>query len=338
MNTLELQEDTKSRSLRISFTDTAIGNIGDAFGPMVFNRVLQRDTKSPGPQRQDDGYRQQTFLPPVTDPPAPDPNEAKHVGSGASGAVNSDTERIKEVFEAAGDDFRLEEHRLKAETRADYARRLVYLYLYAHELAGRKPIRVALVHQMLDAGKVSDNNTRFDFAHKMNVEIVGETVRLKKEGREKAQAVLEEIVTGDLAEPGWTPEKSQPMAAKSSDTKKTKTTGKPGRKRSTVPDDWAAKWEKLPNKPDAHFALTDKNVLEKSICGLWAIHEVGGDVASFGFIQRFIASAFLLKEKERSIEKALTRPTAKLLVIKTEGGFKLTPSGTKRAKELLKVR
>jgi len=339
MNTLELQEDTKSRSLRISFTDSAIANIGEAVSQLAFNRVMQRGVRPSSHQVQDDGYRQPNLLRAATEIVD---------GSGASDAApaipappavaQGDAARIQEIFEAEGEEFRLEEHRLKADSRAEYARRLGYLYLYAHELAGRKPIPVAQVHGMLDANKVSDSNTRFDFAHKMSVEIQGDMVRLKKEGREKAIAILDEILNGDMTQAGWTPE-SQSPAAKSTDPKKPKSGGgKPGRKRSTVPEGWAAKWEKLQNKPDAHFALTDKNVLEKSICGLWAIHEVGGEVASFGFIQRFIASAFSLKEKERSIEKALTRTTAKLLVIKGEGGFKLTPSGTKRAKELLKVK
>jgi hypothetical protein len=70
---------------------------------------------------------------------------------------------------------------------------------------------------------------------------------------------------------------------------------------------------------------------------LWAIQKVGGASASARYIQRFIANAFSFNEKERSLDTILQRKTAQEFVIKAEGGYKLTPSGTKRAVDLAKA-
>jgi hypothetical protein len=296
--------------------------------------MLQRGSKTTRHGQQDGNH-----LTPLL-PLAPDPDSSevtKHVGSGQSNPANTDAERLKEIFEEENDDFRLEEHRLKADSRMEYARRLTYLYIYAHELAGRKPITIDRVRRMLDACKVLDNNTRNELTHRMALEIDGENVRLKREGRERAVAALNQILDPGADDPAWTPE-SQSRSSKGGETKDAKPSGKPGRKKSAVPEEWAAKWEKLSEKPDAHFALKGKGLLEKSIGALWAIHKVGGKTASFRFIQRFIAEAFSFNEKERSIDKCLTRDTAREFVIKADGGFKLTPSGGRKAEELLKVK
>ncbi|MEO6029945.1 MAG: hypothetical protein ABIR79_24020 [Candidatus Binatia bacterium] len=336
MNTLELQEDMKSRSLRISFTDTAIGSVGEAINQIVFDRVQrpQRVIRHPEP----DGFRQPTLLhkADLQEPAAATTPPAEAATGNAPPASSTDVERIRQVFEVEGDGFRLEEHRLKADSRLEYARRLTYLFIYAHELAGRRPIPITTVRQMLDACKVLDANTRHELARKMAVEIDGEGVRLKREGRERAIAALDQILDSSVADPGWTPE-SQSRSPKAGDSRDSKPSGKAGRKKSTVPDDWAAKWEKHPEIVDGHFALKGKTVLEKGILALWAIHKVGGKTASGLFLQRFIALAFSLDEKVRSLEITLQRDNAKEYVMKAEGGYKLTPSGTKRAVELAKA-
>jgi len=46
MNTLELQEDTRSRSLRISFTDAAIGSVGETVNHLVLDKLAPRGPRS----------------------------------------------------------------------------------------------------------------------------------------------------------------------------------------------------------------------------------------------------------------------------------------------------
>lgn len=335
MNTLELQEDTRSRSLRISFTDAAIGSIGETVNRLVSDKLAPH---GPRPFRTAG-----TTVVMASLPPASDGGEAETIDSTAIDGKPvpppaGDAERMREVFEISGEDVRLEEHRLKADSRLEYARRLTYLFIYAQELAGKKPITYASVKKLLEASKVLDTNTRRELAHKMAVEIDGDTIRLKKEGREKAVQALDEILNPNHPDPGWTPEAQSRTPRTGADSKKEgKATGKVGRKRSTAAEEWASKWEKHADTVNGHFILKNKTLLDKGVLALWAIHKVGGASASARYIQRFIASAFSFNEKERSIDTTLQRKNAQEFIIRADGGFKLTPSGTKRATEMVKA-
>jgi hypothetical protein len=337
MNTLELQEDARSRSLRISFTNAAIGSIGETVNQLVSDKVA-----SHGPRSLK-----------VVGTPVPAVPQLTGVAPGAIGQVIDaahvvdrkpvvqaigDAERIRNIFEPDGEeDFKLEENRLKADSRLDYARRLTYLFIYAHELAGRKPIQFDLVKRILETSKVWDNNTRHLLRHKMALEIEGDTIRLKKEGREKAVLALDEILDPAHPDAGWTPESQSRTTRSGGDAKEAKPTGKVGRKRSNQAEEWAAKWEKQSENVDGHFILKDKTILDKAILALWAIHKVGGKVASALYIQRFIAAGFSFNEKQRSVGVTLDRENAREFIISADGGYKLTPSGTKRAEQMAKT-
>ena len=199
MNTLELQEDTKSRSVRISFSDAAVGSIGETLNQLVLDKVTPR-----GPR---------PFKAPVTStgampllPPANQDGEGDQVidtqVTAAITPIAGDAERIRNIFESDGEGFKLEEDRLKADSRLEYARRLTYLFIYAHELAGRKPISYGSVKKILGVSKVLDTNTRHELGRKMAVEIEGDTIRLKKGGREKAIQALNEILDSNHPDPG----------------------------------------------------------------------------------------------------------------------------------------
>jgi hypothetical protein len=336
MNTLDLQEDTRSRFLRISFTDAAIGSIGETVNHLVLDKLAPRGPRS---------FKAPGTLPHnVPELPAATAEVAGQVidvpPAGDQKSVvqpTGDAERIRNIFEADGEDFRLEENRLKADSRNDYARRLTYLFVYAHELVGRKPIRFDLVKKMLETSKVWDNNTRNLLRHKMAVEIEGDTIRLKKEGREKAIHALDEILDPAYPDAGWTPESQGRTTRSGGDAKEAKQTGKVGRKRSNQAEEWAAKWEKHADNVDGHFILKDKTILDKAILALWAIHKVGGKVASPLYMQRFIAAAFSFNEKVRSVRTTLERENAREFLILADGGYKLTPSGTKRAEQMAKA-
>jgi hypothetical protein len=335
MNTLELQEDTRSRSLRISFTDAAISSIGGTVNHLVSDKLA---SQGPRPLKQAGG--------PAVLAPLLSTGEATDSGQVIDGSkldarptspVTGDAERMRQIFEMEGEDVRLEEHRLKADSRLEYARRLTYLFIYSQELAGKKPIPCASVKKILEASKVLDTNTRYELSHKMAVEIDGDAIRLKKEGREKAIQALDQILNPNHPDPGWTPESSRTSKAGGENKKETKVAGKVGRKRSNVAEEWAAKWEKHADNVNVHFILKGKTVLDKAVLALWAIHKVGGSSASSLYMQRFIAVAFSFNEKERSLDTTLQRKNAQEFVIKADGGYKLTPSGTKRAVEMAKA-
>jgi len=335
MNTLELQEDTRSRSLRISFTDSAIGSIGETVNQLVSDKLAKhgpRALKVVG-----DSVPAVPQLSTTSSATTGQVIDAAHVDRRPFVQPTGDAERIRNIFEPDGEDFKLEENRLKADSRLDYARRLTYLFIYAHELAGRKPIQFDLVKKILETSKVWDGNTRHLIKHKMAVEIEGDTIRLKKEGREKAAQALEEVLDTAHPDTGWTPESQGRTTRSGGDGKEAKPTGKVGRKRSNQAEEWAAKWEKHAENVDGHFILKDKTILDKAILALWAIHKVGGKVASALYIQRFIAAAFSFNEKQRSVRMTLDRENAREFIISADGGYKLTPSGAKRAEQMSKA-
>ena len=83
--------------------------------------------------------------------------------------------------------------------------------------------------------------------------------------------------------------------------------------------------------------LKGKTGLDKAVLALWGIHKAGGKVASALYIQRFIADAFSFKENKRSIDSVMQSKKGQEFVIKTDGGYKLTPSGAKHAEQIVKV-
>ncbi len=336
MNTLELQEDTRSRSVRISFSDAAIGSIGETVNRLVSDKLAPH---TPRQFRVSGNPAATSSLLSAGEPSdVGQIIDGTHVDSKPPSPVTGDAERMSEIFEIDGEDIRLEEHRLKADSRLEYARRLTYLFIYSQELAGKKPIAYASVKKILEASKVLDTNTRHELSHKMAVEIDGDTIRLKKEGREKAVQALDEILNPNHPDPGWTPESHTRSPKTGAENKKeTKPTGKVGRKRSNVAEEWAAKWAKHADNVGGHFILKDKPLLDKAVLALWAIHKAGGVSASARYIQRFIASAFSFNEKEKSLDTILQRKNAQEFAIKADGGYKLTPSGTKRAVEMAKA-
>jgi hypothetical protein len=340
MNTFELDEDQKSRTVRLRLTDHAVANVGEALSYVFADRITTRHRPSTTSHVT---LRTDPATPPLLLPPERATEDATENANGAAttdateptAEPASDQARLRHIFEHDGDGLRLEEDDLKADSLQDYARRLTYLFLYAHELEGRKPLAYDALKRILETAKVWDANTRYAVQHKLALEIQDNTIRLKKAGRTSAIQALDEILNPNHSSPGWTPETRTRNGKVCNDAKAAG--GKPGRKRSTQGEDWAKQWEKHAEHLNGHFALKGKKVPDKAVLGLWAIHKVGGKAASARYLQRFIKAAFSYDEKERTIAMALQRKTADDLVIKTDGGYKLTPTGTKHADALAKA-
>lgn len=342
INTFELQEDLRSRTVRLHLTDEAVAHVGEALTVVFADRITSRPRGAQRIAQQADSPA--VLLLPTSPPTSADEDVVAVVPPAASAeddapSAGSDRERLHRVFEYDGDGLRLEEDRLKAVSGQDYVRRLTYLFLYANELEGRKPLPYADLKKILEAAKLWDANTRYAISHKLSLEIADSQVRLKTKGRELAVAALNEILDPNHPDPGWTLEvrgRTTKALPEAKDAKAANGGGKGGRKRSTQAEGWATQWEKHSEHVNGHFALKDKPLHDKAILALWAIHKVGGKAASGRFVQRFVKSAFSYDENERSITNALVRKQAEDLVIKTDGGYKLTPTGTRYAEALAK--
>ena len=181
MNTFELEEDQESRTVRLRLTDHAVANVGEALSYVFADRITTRHRPSTASHivQHSDGV-----APPLLLPPDPANEETTDGANSTPSAAtrpamepSSDQARLRHVFEHEGEDLRLEEDDLKADSLQDYARRLTYLFLYAHELEGRKPLPYDALKRILETAKVWDPNTRYAVQHKLALEIQDNTIR-----------------------------------------------------------------------------------------------------------------------------------------------------------------
>ena len=152
INTFELQEDLRSRTVKIHLTDEAVSHVGDALTAVFADRITGRPR---APHR----ITTQLDATPLLSPAAAhidSDDETPETPTSLPPVVNgSDQERLHQIFEYVGDELRLEEDRLKADSGLDYARRLTYLFLYAHEVEGRKPLAYASLKKILETARLS---------------------------------------------------------------------------------------------------------------------------------------------------------------------------------------
>jgi hypothetical protein len=121
----------------------------------------------------------------------------------------ADKTRIMRLFHVDGTTLELKDNRLKAETGADFLRRLAYLFLYAHECHGRTNTPKADLIKMLDAAKILDNsgNARRWLARKKGFnQDEDDNLKLTQPGREAAIKYLNEALNPEIADQ-WNPDK-----------------------------------------------------------------------------------------------------------------------------------
>lgn len=251
-------------------------------------------------------------------------------------ASGPDKELLREVFHQEGTTLQLDEPRLKADSKLDYARRLAFLFVYAHEQEGRPQVSRPDINVILQ--KVYDTNTKNFLRTHPGFERDGELFRLNKQGKDEAKAALNKISDTSVEGPGWMPGTSKQSKDESDSKAAAKGQGgKRGRKPSTKPKEWAQKWKAAHAAIDAHSLLEKRSNIDKGIFALWAISKVAGDegkVVSDGLLSKFLLEAFVFKVADRSLAHSLKTGLAKGKVLKVEGGFQLQPPGTQWAQNL----
>ncbi len=116
----------------------------------------------------------------------------------ASTESRADADNLRHVFRYKDEQLRLTETRLKAKSKLDAARRLTYLFLYAHELEGRAEIPRKVLKEELEKAGCFDRNVA-TWINK-NPDLLREEDRLglQKSGREAAQKVLAEVLDPNI--------------------------------------------------------------------------------------------------------------------------------------------
>lgn len=343
VNTFELDEDVRSRKIRFNFTDATTTAFSGAFAPLVFERL---GTRSPGKSQQRGAANASGHIE-LTNGET-NYGSADHVVDGQVPQLpappeNSDHEQLLRIFRVQGETLELDETRLKATGKLNQARRLTYLFLYAHQLEGREQISREALNAVL--GSLNDTNTRKFLRTNINdLKWDGDLVRLTAAGRDKATQILAEVFDAAI-ENKWVPEKTRTVRNNKSEPGKKGP--EPATKRATASkgsisksvQEWVTKWKKLPTAFDGHAIFGKLGLADRGMGALHAIYQARGDdtaPVSRGFIAQFLQEAFALKVSDRSLGTALDKDKAK--VLKISGGYRLSPSGVAHVQQLTKAK
>jgi hypothetical protein len=334
INVLHFQEDKVGRVLNFRFTDTAMATVGETLVYALDRRLAPRDVRFPHRGAQ---HTMDTQLLPAPEEEsagsAPKSNSDQRVSPPQTSGT--DKELLREVFHQVGATLQLDEPRLKADSKLDYARRLAFLFLYAHEQEGRPQVARADLNVILQ--KVNDPNTQTFLRTHPGFERDGELFRLNRKGRDEAKDALKKISDTSATDSGWMPGIAKQGKDDSDSKSSAGSSGKRGRKASAKPKEWAQKWKLAHPSIEVHSLLEKRSNPDKGIFALWAISKVAGDegkVVSEGLISKFLLEAFIFKIEHRSLARSLKADSAKGKVLKVQGGFQLQPPGTKWAQDL----
>jgi hypothetical protein len=254
-----------------------------------------------------------------------------------------DAEKLRDIFRYNGDQLRLKETRLKANNKLDAARRLVYLFLYAHEVEGRHEIpRTVLNEELKKAGYYATNVVTW-ISNSSDLFREEDRVGLQKSGREEAQKVLAEVLDPNIPNNwslntggGTRGAKSNGKGDESADSS-TKNGSRKKNGFSQIVESWVTDWKVLSLNIDGFAAIKDRSTSDKGIFGLWAVGKATSEpeqVVSSYMIAQFLYLTFGVKVSERNLGRSLGEIAGKGALIKVQGGFKLLSPGITEAEKM----
>jgi hypothetical protein len=336
-NTFFLKETSNTRTVEVSFSDTAIMNLGDVLGYVANSRIGKRKTAT-------DQSSSQLLLPGASldldngDVEKPSSFIDRVPEPSVSLQTAGQRERLREVFAQDGERLVLDNLLLKATGQLDAGRRLVYLFLYAHELDGHQQVSRDAINEVLKDVGLYDSNVATWISTSPDLRELNENgqsmFRLRKTGRDEAKRVLDEVLNDEIADTWPLTDRSRIRAksvADGSSNGRTKTTTS---KKSAEPDEWATKWTALELGVDGHSIVEEASSLNRALFGLWAIRRATEDsikVVSDRKLVAFLHKAFVVKVARTTLISALASKNAKGKVIRVSGGYEITPTGMNEA-------
>ena len=347
MNTFMLRETTRSRTIEVSFSDTAIVNLGDILGYVGNDRMVKRAPFTQSNAQQENSQLLLTGITEAITSTPDEPNEAtEHTETQSTPPTETETDRdrLRQVFFHDGERLVLDNLHLKATSQLDAARRLVYLFLYAHELESRQQISRENINDVLrDVGLYEPNivnwiSTSSDL--RKSSEDGQPMFRLRMTGRDEAKKILEQILNPNIPNEWVLSDRSRTRNKGASDptpSDKAKPNSHRGRKKSAEPVAWADKWASLNLGIDGHSIVERASGLNKGLFGLWAIRKATGDtvkVVSKQNLASFLHRAFVVKVAPSTLSGALESKSAKGKVLRVKGGYEITPTGIADAQSL----
>jgi hypothetical protein len=351
-NVVEYKETKSGRSLHARFTNAAVDSLSLPLGAVMTGRT---DAVPVRHWRDDPSQYGQTF----NEEPAP-PGDIKDIvetqgtiitNKSKQLAAGDDRDRLARLFQADGDQLRLQETRIKADSKIDFVGRLTCLFLYAHELHGRSRIPRSALTALLEDLDVNDGNARRWIASSPELMPTGDHLSLRASGRERAVKTLNRIDDSQVAET-WSlgtpprPKRSRAARRNGDAAEPSPDSGiRTPKRRASTPSKkvagWVAAWQSLGEKANVHAILSGDSIAlaDKGLFGLWAIRRAVGDegrIVPRVPLAEFILVAFEHKVDGRSLERALTKISKSTeRVIHLEGTkFQITPTGIEHVEQL----
>lgn len=345
MNTFEFSETHDERKAIAILTDESVKSLSETLTGVVTANSLLNFAKGNG-RLQLSGEQNitdiETDIELVTDAKTIE-IKAKSVSTNESEIA----EKLKSIFYQDEDKLVLEIQDLKATGPKDFGIRLVYLrLLYSKEVQKeeftlRENLNDTLKEVMgvLDPNVVNWVSKNNDLALKQEGEKT--YIRLKGDGYTKALNVLEEIHNKELKE-GHIPEKKSRSSFKSSSkaedaSTKTTSSNNKGRIKSKIVDEWINKWNSLKLGIDLHGIAKDLPQIDRVLLAVWVIYKATNgnvDAATTYKIEPIIKDLFFCPGGRGNLAKALKNGYKDHLQ-KTTDGWRITPTGVKKAENLI---
>ncbi|MBW4695325.1 MAG: zinc ribbon domain-containing protein [Lyngbya sp. HA4199-MV5] len=347
VNKLEYKD--KECSLKTEFTNEVSESLGIQIGSILGTRIGAKAAQRQHTYIQTTSALEDShLLLPATVPALSESeNEVTEQTvsvSAKSSDASPDAESLKQIFRDKGDRFKLNDPRLKAGSKLDYARRLTYTFLFAYEeLKGQDQVSCSNLNDILNDAGVYDGNTSTWLKNTPDLSIEEGMIELRVTGREAARKVLREFSDPNI-EDKWQPGSTSRGRGKtiSKDNVDETSAGSKSVKRkfsvvSKDVEEWTKNWNALALGVNGHSVIKDCSVAEKGIFALWAIRRATSDahkVVSAGRLANFLYQAFEIKVDERSIRRALKEIANKGKVIQVAEGFQLQPPGMEAAAKM----
>ena len=345
-NTLSLKETRSSRSIEVKFTDQAIEQISEALGHILIDRLGNKSTPSYEKPTSEKLLAETTETNNAKEDDFVD-GEIEHDNTppASNGKVDSDQQKLRQVFYYKENQLILDNYNLKATGQLDAARRAIFLFLYAHKLEGRSLVSREDINTMLkDIGLMDPNvsnwiSTTPDLAQEESGE--KPMLRLRINGEKEAIKILGEV-SDDSVKDSWTisdrrKTKGKAHASDTDSSEKTsrKTSKKSGKKNEKI-EGWVSKWNDLKCGIDGHSIVKDAKLVDKGIFALWAIRKATIDevqIVGGSNLVDFIYKAFKVQVDRRNLTRAL-EDKGKGKVLRVTDGYELNPTGIAYAEQM----
>lgn len=352
MNVLIREETERRSTLRMEFSDRAVESLAAPLNLVLTGQANRRSSGPPGAVDVPRALASPTGPSDSDGSPATTPSNAGEDEPSRQSPATGASVGLKDVFHQDGETLKLDLIYLGAANKADYTKRLTYLFLLAQHEAGRDLVpRSELIRIWKQAG-VNDGNARKFLIRDGNLEIAGNQVRILAGARRQAGNFLQDLSDAGESD-GWYPGKaSQRRRARGGSGARRPASGsetdgreqmrpETGAKREPIDSQverWSAAWRRAPLVSNPHKIFSNRSTFEQALFGLWVIRKLANGenpVVSTNALARFLVATFELEVTESGLRAALKRSRGKEVLRRGGVQFQITETGMEYVEGIL---